>query len=150
MKQRWALAALVLALSAVPPRVLAAQGSTQSGQERSAGLALRQNYPNPVDTATRISFTIGEAGCTDQGRTYRVTLAIYDIFSKMVAFATLQGGSGGAGGDALENLQLTCNTYTAYWDAKSKRTSQRVPSGVYYYRLHVDSKAPLTRKMLVK
>lgn len=149
MKQRWALAALVLALSAVTPRVLAAQGSTQTGQERTAGLALGQNYPNPVDTATRMSFTVGEAGCTDQGRTYKVTIAIYDIFSKMSAFATLQSGSGGAGGDALENLQLTCGKYTAYWDAKSRRTSQRVPSGVYYYRLYVDNKV-LTKKMLVK
>jgi hypothetical protein len=150
MKHRWAQAGLVLALVAFMPRLSVAQGSTQNGRESDAEMGLDQNYPNPVKSATRIPFTVGAKECTDQSKTYRVSLRIYDIFSKEVAAAVLTSGTGSAtGGDALENLRLTCNKYTAYWDGKSKKTSQRVNSGIYFYRLEVNGRV-LTKKMLVK
>jgi len=149
MRHRWALIVWVLALSWSVPHASVAQG-TPPDRGKKTGMGLEQNFPNPVDSSTRIPFTVSEVGCADQSRLHKVSLRIYDIFSKLVAVTILQNGNGGStGGDALENFSLTCNKYTAYWDGKSKKTSQRVPSGVYWYRLEVDGKV-LTKRLTMK
>jgi hypothetical protein len=62
----------------------------------------------------------------------------------------LQGGAGNAaGGESLDNLLLTCNTYVAYWDGKYSQTGEDVASGIYLFRLEVDGK-PLVKKMIVR
>lgn len=149
MKHLWG-ALMVLALSAFMPSHLSAQGSTQTGKARGAGLELGQNYPNPFNPETRIPFTIGDApGCTDPSRLYRVSLRIYNVLAQPVAVPVLQGGTGNvAGGEPLNGLSLTCNQYTAYWDGRDMKTQQEVASGVYLYRLEVDGKA-VVKKMLV-
>lgn len=113
-------------------------------------MELGQNYPNPVNPDTRIPFTIGDgAACTDQSRLYRVTLRIYNVMAQVVSVPVLQGGVGNAsGGEPLENQNLTCNQYVAYWDGNYLNTQQQVAAGVYLYRLEVDGKA-VVKKMLV-
>jgi hypothetical protein len=150
MKKLWG-GLMVLSLSAFVPALAAGQGGQpQSGRGR-AGLDLGQNYPNPVNSDTRIPFTVGDAACSDPSRLYRVSLRIYNVVAQLVAVPVLQGGTGNVsgGGEPIENLYLTCNQYTAYWDATYRNTGQDVANGVYLYRLEVDGKA-VVKKMLVQ
>jgi hypothetical protein len=152
MKHLWRALFVVLVLGAFMPSRSAAQGSLNpSGGGQGAGLQLGQNYPNPVNQDTRIPFVIGDAqGCTDSGSQHRVSLRIYNLLAQLVAVPVLQGGAGNAaGGESLENLLLTCNTYVAYWDGKYSQTGEDVASGIYLYRLEVDGK-PLVNKLIVR
>jgi hypothetical protein len=153
MKHRWAALFTVLALGALVPRFAAAQGTQNANppptEERSPGVQLRQNYPNPFGLATTIPFTIGDPpNCTtDGGRQHRVTLRIYNVLAQLVAIPVLQGGGGGTGQPVL-NVSLTCGTYTAYWNGNYMNTSQEVPSGVYIYLIEVDGHS-IGKKMVV-
>lgn len=149
MKQCWAARLFVLALLALPAS-LAAQGQ-QSSRDNRTGSELRQNYPNPFDTDTRIAFSVGGfPNCVDPSRQYRVSLRIFNVLAQQVAVPALQGGASGVeGGQALENLFLTCGEYTAYWDGKVRGTSREAASGIYSYRLEVNG-SPITRKMTVR
>lgn len=149
MKYLWG-GLLFLSLSAFMPASGAGQGSTpQTGRGRGAGLELGQNYPNPVTSDTRIPFAVGDANCSDPGRLYRVSLRIYNVVAQLVAVPVLQSGAGNvAGGDVMDNISLTCNQYTAYWDGTYLNTQQAVAPGVYLFRLEVDGKA-VVKKMLV-
>jgi hypothetical protein len=152
MKHLWRALFVVLVLSAFMPSRSAAQGSfPQPGGGQGAGLQLGQNFPNPVVQDTRIRFVVGDAqGCTDSGRQHRVSLRIYNLLAQLVAVPVLQGGAGNAaGGESLENLFLTCNEYTAYWDGKYSQTGEDVASGIYLFRLEVDGKV-LVKKMIVR
>ncbi len=152
MKQLWRAMVVMLAVSAFMPSRSAAQGvSPQTGRTHGTGMDLGQNYPNPFVQDTRIPFLVGEAqGCTDSGRLHRVTLRIYNLLAQLVAVPVLQGGSGNvAGGEAVENLLLTCSQYTAYWDGNYSQTGAEVSSGIYLYKLEVDGRV-LVKKMIVR
>jgi hypothetical protein len=147
MKLRWAALITVLTLSAGMPRYASGQGTPSAG-DKSTAAVLGQNYPNPFNPTTTIPFTVGDAPtCSDQGRIHRVTLRIYNVLAQLVAIPILQGTSGNAG-QPLENVQLGCGQYTAYWDGMYFRSNREVASGVYLYRLEVDGKM-LVRKMIV-
>ena len=148
MKLRWGALSIVLVLSALMPRILAAQAQDPA-RKRSAGI-LRQNYPNPFNPETRISFTVGDEKCDDPGRQHRVSLRIYNILSQLVAIPVLQGGAGGsaAPGIPLDRVMLTCGDYVAYWDGKYMGTKTEVASGVYLYELRIDNEH-LVKRMLV-
>jgi hypothetical protein len=152
MKQRWAAVLFAVVLSAYIPGIAAAQqhqGGTEPKREKVSGSELRQNSPNPFTTETKIPFTVGDyPKCSDPSRVYRVSLRIYNILSQLVAVPVLQGGSGNvADGTPLQNVELTCGQYTAYWDAKHIKTKEDVAPGIYIYLLEVD-KRPLTLKMI--
>src|SRR2546429_7910468 len=152
MKHLWRALFVVLVLGAFMPGRSAAQGSSpQTDGGQGAGLQLGQNYPNPVNLDTRIPFVIGDAqGCTDSGRQHRVSLRIYNLLAQQVAVPVLQSGVGNvAGGEALENVLLTCGQYLAYWDGKYSQTGEEVASGIYLFRLEVDGKV-LVKKMIVR
>jgi hypothetical protein len=109
---------------------------------------LGQNYPNPFNPTTTIPFAIGDApSCTDHSRLYRVTLRIYNVLAQLVAVPVMQGTTNSAG-QPLENVQLSCGQYTAYWNGMYLASSREVASGVYLYRLEVDGKM-IVRKMIV-
>ena len=147
MKLRWAALMTVLTLSVVAPRHASGQG-TLPGGDKSTVAVLGQNFPNPFNPTTTIPFSVGDAPtCSDQSRIHRVTLRIYNVLAQLVAIPILQGTSGNAG-QPLENVQLGCGQYTAYWDGMYFRSSREVASGVYLYRLEVDGKM-LVRKMIV-
>ena len=152
MKHRWAALVMVLALSALMPRVVAAQQGSQppARNDRKSGFDLGQNYPNPFNPETRIPFAVGDPPtCSDPSRQYRVSLRIYNLLAQLVAVPVLQGGAGDvAGGQPLENVALTCKEYTAYWNGKYMNTDREVASGIYLYRLEVDGRA-VVKKMIV-
>jgi hypothetical protein len=152
MKHRWAALLSVLALGALVPRLAAAQGTPDNPKpagERSAGVQLGQNFPNPFNLASTIPFTIGDPpSCTnDGGRQHRVTLRIYNVLAQLVAIPVMQG-SGVAEGQPVVNVTLSCGTYTAYWNGTYMNTSKEVPSGVYIYLLEVDGRS-IGKKMIV-
>jgi len=145
MKRSWAALGLVLALSAIMPRVTAAQDT----RERRPGMSLGQNYPNPFNPETRFQFSVGDPpNCNVLGKQYRVSFKIYNILTQVVAIPVLQGGSGSvAGGQPLDNVLISCGEYVAYWDGKDRRTGKEAASGTYLYRLEVDG-VPLMKKMV--
>ncbi|MDH4338734.1 MAG: T9SS type A sorting domain-containing protein [Candidatus Krumholzibacteria bacterium] len=90
-----------------------------------AGLALRQNVPNPFSTETMVSFTLPERG--------DVKLAVYDVAGRRVA--TLFSGEQGAGDHSVE------------WNGVGDN-GERVGAGVYFVRIEA-GKQTVTRKLLV-
>jgi hypothetical protein len=150
MKLRWAALSLVLALSALMPRSAQAQSvGAQPPQQRR--VTLGQNYPNPFNPETRWRFSI-DPDCTDPSRQYRVTLRVYNLLAQVVAIPVLLGGnatSSGGGTPALQELTLTCGTYTAYWDGKYLNTGREAASGVYLSRLDVDGRVEEIKRILV-
>lgn len=155
MKQRWAALAAVLALTALMPRVAAAQAQADSAgamRPRPAPFVLGQNYPNPFNPETRIPFVVGNpTNCqTERGKTYRVTMKIFNLLAQLVAVPVLKGGDGKSDGERLDNLNLTCKPYTAYWDGKDLTGKREVGSGVYLYKLEVDGKAVVKKMVIVK
>ena len=151
MKLRWAALLYVLALGALVPTAGAAQDSSAAKKpppERSPGFELGQNYPNPFNPATTIPFTLGDPpACSEQGRSYRVTLRIYNVLAQLVAIPVLLGGDG-ATGQPVVNLQLHCGSYAAFWDGNYLNSSQEISSGVYLYRIEVEGRA-VAKKMIV-
>jgi len=111
---------------------------------------LDQNYPNPFNPETRIPFAVGDPPvCNEPGRLRKVSLRIYNLLAQLVAVPVLVGGTGQVeGGKPLENVELGCGAYTAYWDGKYQGTEREVASGIYLYRLEVDGRAAV-RKMIV-
>ena len=151
MKLRWAALLYVLALGALVPTAGAAQDGSAAKRpppERSPGFELGQNYPNPFNPVTTIPFTLGDPpACTEQGRSYRVTLRIYNVLAQLVAIPVLLGGDG-ATGQPVVNLQLHCGSYAAFWDGNYLNSSQEISSGVYLYRIEVEGRA-VAKKMIV-
>lgn len=150
--KRWAALALVLALCALMPKSAFGQQSETRG--RNAG-ALGHNYPNPFNPETWLSFSVGDGGCTEPGRLYRVTVRIFNVLAQPVGIPLLEAPtetgatSSGNAGQPLVNLALTCGAYTARWDGKFMKTGREVASGVYLWELVIDGKRIGARKMLV-
>ena len=70
---------------------------------------LNQNFPNPFNPSTTISFSIGTYSNT--------SLRVYDVLGREVAI--------------IFSGKLSAGNYTKQWNA------QNFPSGVYFYRLQV-------------
>jgi hypothetical protein len=162
MKHRWAALLTVLALVTLVPTSAAAQGTPitpPTAGERSPGIQLGQNFPNPFNPATVIPFTIGDPPtCSkDAGRQHHVSLRIYNILAQLVGIPVLQtgaapGGGGSTGntdsGRAVVNVTLSCGSYTAFWNGNYMNTTRQVPSGVYIYVIEFDGHT-LGRKMIL-
>ena len=146
MKLRWAALTVVLALSALMPRGASAQTSQPpSGQRRSGSVG--QNYPNPFNPATRLPFIIGDTAQCDGSR-HRVSLRIYNLLAQVVAIPVIEGASSTTGGgEPIENIELECGRYVAFWNGKYLSTSRDAASGVYMYRLEVDGRTAAVGKM---
>lgn len=88
-------------------------------------LALDQNFPNPFNPITQISFTLPTAQAAQ--------LSIYNLKGQMVK--------------RLLDTTLPAGQTTICWDGKDER-GNAVSSGIYSYRLHSEGKS-ITRKMLL-
>lgn len=151
MNRWWAMPCLVLACLTLVPRITGAQSTQRSAVDAASGSTLGQNFPNPVTRETTIPFSLGaSADCSqDAGKRYRVTLRIYNMLAQLVAVPTLQSSSsGGAGGEQVRDVQLTCGQYTAWWDGTHQGTGRQAASGIYLYRLEIDGR-PIVRRMTV-
>jgi len=92
-----------------------------------AGLALRQNTPNPFNPLTKIAFRLDQAGPAQ--------LAIYDTRGQLVR--------------TLVSESLPAGSHEVIWDGKTD-AGRQAASGTYFYRLDAGQQQ-LTRKMtLVK
>jgi len=89
---------------------------------RPSAYRLWQNFPNPFNPSTTISFSL-------LSRSF-VSLKIFDVLGKEVA--------------VIVNEELPGGTYTRVWNAGS------MPSGVYFYRLHAGSYTETKSLMLLK
>ena len=140
MKLRWAALIAVLATSALMPRTSVGQTGGQSPPQRRTG-SVGQNYPNPFNPDTNIPFTVGDpASCN--GERHRVTLHIYNLLAQVVAIPQVERG-----GALIENIELECGAYRAYWDGKVLKTNREAASGVYLYRLEVDGRPSAAGRM---
>ena len=176
MRHRLGAVVVLLALTALMPRDVSAQqsqppqqqrtptplpqvqqqkpdSSARARRERSQGFSLGQNYPNPFNPETKIPFTLGDEACTDPGRKYRVSLRIFNLLAQQVAVPVLLNAGGNSVDGSrveLQNVELPCGKYVAYWDGKYAGTGREVASGVYLYRMEVDGKADVRKAIVLK
>ena len=91
------------------------------GETRSLNFDLLQNHPNPFFHSTLIRFTIPPARHGSR-ITNQVTLEIYDIAGRSVR--------------KLIDQELKAGNHSLSWDGLNDR-SQKVSSGIYFYRLSI-------------
>ncbi|HZV13066.1 MAG TPA: YCF48-related protein [Candidatus Kapabacteria bacterium] len=94
------------------PDSIKVTGGGLSGVKENADIVpgsygLEQNYPNPFDPVTKISFSIA--------RESQVKLCVYNVLGEMVA--------------TLADEKMAAGSYTANFDASA------LPNGVYFYKL---------------
>ncbi len=99
-------------------------GINKITSEVPSGFSLEQNFPNPFNPSTKISFDVPAQGKGSKN----VKLVIYDNTGREIT--------------TLINAQLQTGTYRADWDASG------YASGVYYYKLTADNFSE-TRKMVL-
>ncbi len=85
-------------------------------------LILKENYPNPFNPSTTISFTIPEAS--------EVKLSIYNSLGQRVAL--------------LANSFMETGSYSFQWDASG------LNSGIYFYRLEAGNFTQIRKMILIK
>lgn len=90
--------------------------------ETPSGFKLHNNYPNPFNPTTRISYDIGT--------TADVSLKVYDLLGREV--------------QTLVNTRQTPGTYTLSFDASS------LSSGIYFYRIQAGSFSAVKQMTLIK
>jgi len=101
----------------------------QEGQPSAVPQAysLAQNFPNPFNPSTEISF--------DLPRSSEVVIDIYDVAGHRVR--------------TLVDESLPAGRHSVFWLGEDER-GQRVSSGVYFYRLRADGEQWIKRMTLVK
>jgi hypothetical protein len=87
--------------------------------------SLGQNYPNPFNPVTKIRYSLQQSGSS----LMNVKMLVYDITGRIVG--------------VLVNSQQRPGVYEVVFDAKN------IASGVYFYKLIVDSKFSEVKKMIV-
>jgi len=87
---------------------------------------LNQNFPNPFNPVTNISFAIPQDGL--------VKLTVFDLMGREVR--------------ELVSSRLSGGNYSANWNATNTFGS-KVSSGLYFYSLTVDNKMIATQKMIL-
>lgn len=96
-----------------------------------SGFELRQNFPNPFNPETTISFSIPSlVSASEQGPASASRLTIYDLLGRQIA--------------TLLDEQLHAGSYHVTWNAAA------VPSGMYFYRLQAGQYSETKRMMVVK
>lgn len=84
--------------------------------------SLSQNFPNPFNPTTTISFGIPKAGL--------VNISVYDVAGKFVT--------------ELVNSELSAGKYNTAWDASS------LSSGVYFYKIQAGDFIEVKKMSLIK
>jgi len=93
---------------------------------------LHQNYPNPFNPTTKIEFDIGSA---NDAATKHVTLDIFNILGRRVR--------------TLIDDDLASGSHTVTWDATDDH-GRGVATGIYLYRLEVESEHQTKKMLLLK
>jgi len=108
---------------------LALHGEPADAPALPRAFSLSQNFPNPFNPSTTISYAVPE------GSGERVTLNIYDLRGALVR--TLVDSERGPG------------THTAFWDG-TDGSGRRLPSGVYFYRIKAGDFLQMRKMVLLK
>lgn len=95
---------------------------TESDNDQPGRFRLDQNYPNPFNPTTTIDYTIGEASF--------VRLSVFDVTGRPVS--------------RLVEREQSAGTYTVTF------TADKIPSGMYIYRLEAGSYTQTRTMLLVK
>ncbi|MDE2804075.1 MAG: hypothetical protein OXN18_02910 [Gemmatimonadota bacterium] len=115
--------------------------------EQDPGFTLEQNYPNPINTETRIPFELYESLFVEEGSA-TVSIRVYNILYQFVAAPVALGFPGGEGLPMLQLEYTSPGEYEAYWDGRD-RTGRQVASGVYFVQMVVNGREPVIRRMFV-
>jgi hypothetical protein len=91
-------------------------------EEVATTYSLAQNFPNPFNPTTNISFSIPKSNF--------VTVSVYDITGKLV--------------QQLVNSNLNAGKYNATWDASN------FASGVYFYKIQAGDFVEMKKMSLIK
>ncbi len=89
------------------------------------GYRLNQNFPNPFNPTTEITFTIGKSG--------EYEIAVFNTLGQKIR--------------VLESGKYVSGEYKVIWDGKSQNHNN-VASGLYYYQLKGEN-VVLTKKMVL-
>lgn len=102
-----------------------------------ASFSLAQNYPNPFNPVTTIPFeiTAGDAPSGDRVGLYAVSLEVYDIRGRKV--------------NTLFQGYLPAGSHRVVWDGRGE-DGESLSSGMYFYRLGVDSLTSTRRMVLLR
>ena len=103
------------------------QGAPSASPTPTARTLLAQNTPNPFNPSTTIRFTLADGGDTE--------LQVFDVRGNNIK--RLVAGS------------LAAGDHSVTWDGTDEN-GQRVPSGVYFYRLTSGAYEGLQRMLLLK
>lgn len=103
-----------IALSAAQVAALADPGSVGAPSRSAAGVALGASAPNPLRTRSRIPFRLAQPA--------DVRLVVHDVAGRTVS--------------VLAEGRREAGEHVAEWDGRDA-SGQRVPGGVYFYRLTV-------------
>ncbi len=95
---------------------------SESDDDQPGRFRLDQNYPNPFNPTTTIEYTIGKASF--------VRLSVFDVTGRPVA--------------RLVEREQSAGTYSVNF------TADKIPSGMYIYRLEAGSYTQIRTMMLVK
>jgi len=91
--------------------------------------ALEQNFPNPFNPATTITYTV------PLGNRERVTLKVYSLRGQLIR--------------TLVDIPKPAGSYTIFWDGADE-TGRPVPSGVYLYRMKAGDFQQIRKMVLLK
>ena len=122
-------------------------GVAQAGRDGKQALGiLEQNFPNPFERRTAISFEILPEACVD-GKPALVTIQILNVLVQAVGSPTLRDSTGAR---RIQDLRLRCRRYLSFWDRRVSGGGKRAAPGSYFYRLFVNGRSQAVRLMQVR
>ena len=98
-----------------------------SGNDLPFKFELANNYPNPFNPTTTISYSIPKAD--------RVTLQIFNVLGQRVR--------------TLVNIEQAAGRYQVQWNGKDEM-GNAVGSGVYFYQLNTSRQVTVKKMVLIK
>jgi hypothetical protein len=140
----------ILIFSAWASPGLSAQGgpsSPGSFGENQPVFRVLQNYPNPIQSETRIPFELHE-GAFPEGAPAVVSARIYNVLRELVEVPTTLGHAGGDGLPAVDLEYGAPGRYELFWNGMTRSGVQAAP-GVYLLEMTVNGR-PQILKMVVQ
>jgi len=147
---RFLCVVLILIFSAWASPELSAQGGPSSpgsmGESQQVFRVL-QNYPNPIQSETRIPFELYE-DAFPEGAPAVVSARIFNVLRELVEVPTTLGHGAGDGVPVVELEYTAPGRYELFWNGLN-RSGTRAAPGVYLLEMTVNGR-PQVLKMVVQ